>query len=97
MQQRRPTWFVYSGMGTQWLGMGRDLMKIEAFRSTVTRCSEALKPLGFNVYDVLMNANEKTFDGPLNTAVCLITIQVWLQLNERHKGGFTEGYKDFNL
>lgn len=76
MQQRRPIWFVYSGMGTQWPGMGRDLMKIEAFRSTVVRCSEALRPFGFNIYDVLMKGGEKTFDGPLNTTVCLMAIQV---------------------
>lgn len=63
-------------MGTQWPGMGRDLMQMEAFRATVARCSEALKPFGFNVYELLMNGNEKTFDSPLNSSICMTTIQV---------------------
>lgn len=33
----RPIWFVYSGMGSQWPGMGADLMKIPIFAQSVER------------------------------------------------------------
>lgn len=75
-QHRRPIWYIYSGMGTQWMGMGRALMQIEQFRNSIFCCVAALKPYGFNVYEVLMNASETTFQSPLNSAVCVIAIQV---------------------
>lgn len=34
---RRPLWFVYSGMGSQWTGMGAKLMRIPAFAASIER------------------------------------------------------------
>lgn len=73
---KRPIWFVYSGMGTQWAGMGRDLMQIEVFHKTVVRCSEALKPLGLNPYSLIMDGDEETYQNTLNSFVCIATMQV---------------------
>lgn len=32
-----PLWFVYSGMGSQWAGMGADLMRIPTFAAAIER------------------------------------------------------------
>jgi fatty acid synthase, animal type len=34
---RRPLWFVYSGMGSQWAGMGTQLMRIPVFAAAIER------------------------------------------------------------
>lgn len=34
---RRPLWFVYSGMGSQWIGMGEQLMCIPIFAAAIER------------------------------------------------------------
>lgn len=34
---RRPLWFVYSGMGSQWAGMGAQLMRIPIFAAAIER------------------------------------------------------------
>lgn len=33
----RPLWFVYSGMGSQWVGMGKKLMAIPIFAAAIER------------------------------------------------------------
>ena len=37
-------WFIFDGMGSQWSGIGKDLLKYDLFSETITRCYEALPP-----------------------------------------------------
>lgn len=34
---KRPVWFVYSGMGSQWATMGAELMRIPIFAASIER------------------------------------------------------------
>ncbi|WP_159397361.1 type I polyketide synthase [Sorangium cellulosum] len=73
--------FVFSGMGTQWAGMGRALYDTEpAFRAAFDRCSAALQVYtGWSLIDRVLAAGDK--DGIADTAVAqpaIFAVQVAL-------------------
>jgi len=70
--EKRPIWFVYSGMGTHYVGMGKELATIGVFQQTLRRCSDALKAHKVDPYDLIMNGGS---DG-IYCAVCICAIQV---------------------
>nr|P12276.5 RecName: Full=Fatty acid synthase; Includes: RecName: Full=[Acyl-carrier-protein] S-acetyltransferase; Includes: RecName: Full=[Acyl-carrier-protein] S-malonyltransferase; Includes: RecName: Full=3-oxoacyl-[acyl-carrier-protein] synthase; Includes: RecName: Full=3-oxoacyl-[acyl-carrier-protein] reductase; Includes: RecName: Full=3-hydroxyacyl-[acyl-carrier-protein] dehydratase; Includes: RecName: Full=Enoyl-[acyl-carrier-protein] reductase; Includes: RecName: Full=Acyl-[acyl-carrier-protein] hyd len=72
----RPLWYICSGMGTQWKGMGLSLMKLDLFRQSILRSDEALKSTGLKVSDLLLNADENTFDDTVHAFVGLAAIQI---------------------
>ncbi|XP_015515781.2 fatty acid synthase [Neodiprion lecontei] len=75
---KRPVWFVFSGMGSQWAGMGEALMKIPAFAKAIDKCDAALKPHGVDIINILTNKDPKTFDNILNSFVGIAAVQVGL-------------------
>lgn len=76
--EKRPIWFIFTGMGSQWPGMAKDLMKVEVFRESINRCAEVLKPHGVNLVDLLINGNEVAFKSVLNSFVCITAVQIAL-------------------
>lgn len=74
--EKRPVWFVFSGMGTQWAGMGKDLMQLEVFEKGIRKCAEALEPEGINLYDIILSTDESTFDNVMNSFISIAAIQV---------------------
>ncbi|XP_028643680.1 fatty acid synthase [Grammomys surdaster] len=75
---KRPLWFICSGMGTQWRGMGLSLMRLDSFRESILRSDEAVKPLGVKVSDLLLSTDERTFDDIVHAFVSLTAIQIAL-------------------
>lgn len=67
------------GMGTQWKGMGLSLMKLDLFRQSILRSDEALKDTGLKVSDLLLLADENTFNETVNAFVGLAAIQVRME------------------
>lgn len=53
--EKRPVWYVFSGMSTQWPGMAKDLMEIELFRESIKKSEEILKPYVPDLMDILNN------------------------------------------
>ncbi|KAJ8713071.1 hypothetical protein PYW08_008375 [Mythimna loreyi] len=75
---RRPLWFVYSGMGSQWAGMGTQLMRIPIFAAAIERCHKVLEPRGLNIVDIITSPDESTFDNILHSFVGIAAIQIGL-------------------
>ncbi|XP_011880252.1 PREDICTED: fatty acid synthase-like, partial [Vollenhovia emeryi] len=76
--ERRPIWFVFSGMGTQWSGMGRQLFGIETFQRSLQRCAGALTPHGIDLMNIIANATDETYENVLYPFVTITAIQVAL-------------------
>lgn len=72
----RPLWYVCSGMGTQWAGMGRSLMQLPDFRESILRSDAALKDTGLVVSRLLMEADDTTFEDTVHAFVGLAAIQI---------------------
>lgn len=51
--EKRPVWYVFSGMGSQWPAMAKDLMQIEIFRKSIQKSAEILKPYFPDLMDIL--------------------------------------------
>ena len=75
---KRPIWYVFSGMGSQWAGMGKQLWPIETFQRSLRRCADALKPEGIDLLDLILSGTTDTFASVLNSFVSIAAIQVAL-------------------
>jgi len=76
--EKRPIWFVFSGMGTQWPGMGRELLSIEIFQRSLQRCADALMPYGIDLMNIIMNSTVETFENIIDSFVSIAAVQIAL-------------------
>lgn len=76
--EKRPIWFVFSGMGAQWAGMGRELLNIEVFQRSLRRSAEALKPHGIDLMNIIMNSTDETYENVVDSFVSLAAMQIAL-------------------
>ncbi|XP_076649208.1 fatty acid synthase-like [Halictus rubicundus] len=77
--EKRPIWFVFCGMGSQWAGMGKDLLCIEPFKRSLERCADALKPKGVDLMNVILNSTSESFvENVVHCFISIAAIQVAL-------------------
>ncbi|XP_072934221.1 fatty acid synthase [Epargyreus clarus] len=75
---RRPVWFVYSGMGSQWAGMATHLMRIPVFAAAIQKCHKALEPKGINLTKIVTDPDPKIYDNILNSFIGIAAVQIGL-------------------
>jgi fatty acid synthase len=79
---KRPVWFIFTGMGSQWPGMGKSLLKLPIFAAAIEKCHRVLEPHGVDLISVITSDNPKIFDNILNCfvgiAACQVIVTVWL-------------------
>ncbi|XP_026680561.1 fatty acid synthase-like [Diaphorina citri] len=73
---KRPVWFVYAGMGSQWPGMARELMWFAPFRQAIFECDRVYRPLGLDIVKIITSDDPTTFDDILNSFVAIVTCHV---------------------
>ena len=76
--EKRPIWYIYAGMGSQWASMAKEMMQVEVFRTAIQRCAEVLLPEGIDLIDILTRSDESKFDNILNSFVSIAAVQVGL-------------------
>jgi len=75
---RRPIVFVYSGIGSQWVEMGRDLMKISLFADSIEKSHYILSKKGIDLKKIITSADETTFDNVMYSYVGIVAIEIAL-------------------
>ena len=76
--EKRPVWFVFSGMGSQWPAMARGLMDLPVFARAIHRCAEVLKPYNIDLMHLLMSDDEKALDTTVAPFVSIAAVQIGL-------------------
>lgn len=74
----RPIWFIYSGMGSQWPEMVKDMMKIDVFKQSIMKSAECLKPKGVDLINILMSKDEHIYDFIINPFVAITSVHIAL-------------------
>uniref|UniRef100_A0A8D9DYQ6 Fatty acid synthase n=1 Tax=Cacopsylla melanoneura TaxID=428564 RepID=A0A8D9DYQ6_9HEMI len=75
---KKPIWFIFSGMGSQWNGMGNDLLRIPMFRASMERLAAVLAPKGVDLFEILTSPDPALFDNILNSFVGIAACQIGL-------------------
>ncbi|XP_071578883.1 fatty acid synthase-like isoform X2 [Temnothorax nylanderi] len=75
---KRPVWFIFSALGSQWPGMGRNLLKFHVFANAIKMCDVTLKPYSISVADILTKTDEKVCEDALYAFVGIVAIQIGL-------------------
>ncbi|KAK0166753.1 hypothetical protein PV327_004242 [Microctonus hyperodae] len=75
---KRPVWFVFSGLGSQWPGMGIALLRLPIFAEAIKKCDNILKSRGVDIYDILTNTKNSTHDNVLYSTVGIAAVQIGL-------------------
>ncbi|KAK8766988.1 hypothetical protein V5799_006227 [Amblyomma americanum] len=73
--EKRPLWFVFTGMGCQWKGMARRMMQFEPFARSMRKSQEVLTMLGVDVIDVATNDND-VFQSMASIQASVVAVQV---------------------
>ncbi|CAG9833288.1 unnamed protein product [Diabrotica balteata] len=76
--KQRPVWFVYTGMGSQWNRMGKDLLNIPVFKNTMDRCAKVLAPYGIDLIDIITSEDPSVFDDITNCFCAIGCVEIAL-------------------
>ncbi|KMQ91967.1 fatty acid synthase [Lasius niger] len=74
--EKRPIWFVFSGMNTQWAGMGRELLGIETCQRSLQRCADVLKSHDVDLMNIIVNGTDETYENVMIASVSIVAIQI---------------------
>lgn len=74
--EKPPVWYVFSGMGSQWSGMAKEMMKFEVFEKSIMRSAEVLAPHGIDLVETIVNGTDEVFDNVLKSFVSIAAVQV---------------------
>ncbi|XP_043468926.1 fatty acid synthase-like [Leptopilina heterotoma] len=77
---QREIWYMFSGMGSQWVGMGEALMKIPVFAKAIKKCDRVLKPRGIDIVGIITEKNSNMFENIVNSFVGIAAIQATEQM-----------------
>lgn len=76
--EKRPIWFLFSGMGSQWTRMGVDLLRLPTFAKAIRLCHDILLPKGVNLFEILYSDDPNVYASSiLHSFVGIAAIQVY--------------------
>ncbi|KAL1452534.1 hypothetical protein WDU94_006757 [Cyamophila willieti] len=94
---KRPVWWVFAGMGSQWPGMARELMLFAPFRQAVFECDRVYRPLGLDIVHILTTDDPTIYHDILNSFVAIVACHIGLVNMLRAVGIEADGYLGHSL
>jgi len=76
--EKRPIWFIFSGMNAQWPGMGRELLDIKTCQCSLQRCADVLKSHDVDLMNIIINGTEEIYENVMVAIVSIVAIQIAL-------------------
>lgn len=53
--RRPPLWFIFPGLGSQWEGMAKEMMKFPPFEESIVECQRILQPVGIDLHQLVLS------------------------------------------
>ena len=78
-EQKRDVWFVFPGLGSQFPGMGHQLMDIAPFRESMVEAASILDTEGVDLFQILDPLNTEINTSISSAMVAITSIQVGQQ------------------
>ncbi|CAG2114266.1 unnamed protein product, partial [Medioppia subpectinata] len=78
VQEKRPLWFVFSGMGSQWTAMAKGMMSLDVFNKSIQKSAQTLKPLGVDLLHLLLSDDESALETTVAPFVAIAAVQIAL-------------------
>lgn len=80
----RPIVWLFTGMGCQWIGMGKSLMQIPPFRESMQKCHNILKRFAVDLISIITTDDPHVYDVIWCSCVGITCIQIALVDVLRH-------------
>nr|CAD7429676.1 unnamed protein product [Timema monikensis] len=75
---KRPLWFIFSGMGSQWQEMGSKIIQIPIIFESIQKSHNTLKGKGIDLLHIITTTDKDIFDNILHSMVGITAIQIAL-------------------
>ncbi|KAH7982694.1 hypothetical protein HPB52_006622 [Rhipicephalus sanguineus] len=73
--KKRPLWLVFTGMGCQWRGMGRQMMYFDVFARSIQRSRELLSQFGIDLINLVTAEKEAETMAGLFASIVALQVQ----------------------
>jgi len=60
-KKAQPVWLIFSGMGSQWTGMGKEMMRMDVFRRSIEASAQVLKPYGIDLLRLIQQNEDSVW------------------------------------
>lgn len=70
---------MFSGISSQWIGMGRSLMKLPIFNESILKSHNILKQFGIDLVKIITSTDTGAFNNNVNIFVGIAAMQVNIQ------------------
>lgn len=84
-------------MGSQWFGMGRDLMTVKLFRESIERSAAVLRKYDMDLCQLILSSSANDWDKLLTSFVTIVAVQIALVDCLRNLGVESDGIVGYSI
>ncbi|CAG7717882.1 unnamed protein product [Allacma fusca] len=78
-RSKSPLWFIFTGLGNQWVGMTKDMVKFKTFNDSIHKSAKILKEKeNYDLLQVLESTDPAYLDDFKNSIAAITSVQIAL-------------------